>query len=110
MRRGGFDAWYQRITGTGCISKFMRRVLVGSAAAVLLIAVVAWVLGLTRNLCALLKRPHVLVDSRQMSEAEAEFVEKNATLNVAGPRARGWSEGYGFAVAVIARVISHGYD
>ncbi len=39
---------------------------------------------LTRNLCALLKRPYVLVDGRQISEAEAvaavvEFVEKRAT-------------------------------
>jgi len=37
---------------------------------------------LTRNLCALLKRPYVLVDARQMPEPEAvasvlEFVEKN---------------------------------
>jgi hypothetical protein len=62
---------------------------------------------LTRNLCALLKRPYALVDARETPEAEAvaavaEFVEKHAiqTLNVAGPRASGWPEGYSFAVAV----------
>jgi hypothetical protein len=67
---------------------------------------------LTRNLCALLKRPYVLVDARQMSESEAvaavaEFVEKNGiqTLNVAGPRLSGWAEGYAFALAVIGGVI-----
>jgi hypothetical protein len=49
---------------------------------------------LTRNLSALLKRPYVLVDARQMSESEAvaavaEFVEQTEIriLNVAGPRA-----------------------
>jgi fermentation-respiration switch protein FrsA (DUF1100 family) len=47
MRRGTFGDSWPCITGTGCISKFMRRVLVGSAAAVFLIAVVAWVLGST---------------------------------------------------------------
>jgi hypothetical protein len=41
---------------------------------------------LTRNLCALLKRPYVLVDARQMSESEAVaavvgFVEKNANTD-----------------------------
>jgi hypothetical protein len=68
---------------------------------------------LTRNLCALLKRPYVLVDARQMSEAEAvavvvEFVEKNGiqTLNVAGPRLSGWPDGYGFALAVVSGVLA----
>ena len=67
---------------------------------------------LTRNLCALLKRPYVLVDGRQISEAEAvaavvEFVEKNGiqTLNVAGPRASGWPAGYKFALTVVGGVI-----
>jgi len=67
---------------------------------------------LTRNLCALLKRPYVLVDGRQISEAEAvaavvEFVEKNGiqTLNVAGPRASGWPPGYKFALTVVGGVI-----
>jgi Circularly permutated YpsA SLOG family len=68
---------------------------------------------LTRNLCALLKRPYVLIDARQVSEEEAvaavaEFVEKNGiqTLNVAGPRASGWAEGYGFAIAVVRGVLA----
>jgi hypothetical protein len=69
---------------------------------------------LTRNLCALLKRPYVLVDARQVSESESEavaavagFVETNGiqTLNVAGPRLSGWAEGYAFALAVIGGVI-----
>jgi hypothetical protein len=70
---------------------------------------------LTRNLCALLKRPYVLVDARQMSESEGvaaviAFVEKHVirTLNVAGPRASGWKEGYAFSLAVVGGVIARG--
>jgi hypothetical protein len=72
---------------------------------------------LTRNLCALLKRPYVLVDARQVSESEAVaavvgFVEKNGiqTLNVAGPRASGWKEGYAYSMAVIEQVIVRGLE
>jgi hypothetical protein len=53
---------------------------------------------LTRNLCALLKRPYVLINVSETPEpAEASgkisrFIEENkiATSNVAGPRASGW--------------------
>jgi hypothetical protein len=67
---------------------------------------------LTRNLCALLKRPYVLVDARELGEAEAVaavtgFVEKNEIriLNVAGPRLSGWAAGYAFSLAVVGGVI-----
>jgi hypothetical protein len=70
---------------------------------------------LTRNLCALLKRPYVLVDARKLSGSEAVaavvgFVEKNGiqTLNVAGPRLSGWTAGYEFALAVVSGVIENG--
>jgi hypothetical protein len=72
---------------------------------------------LTRNLCALLKRPYVLVDARQMAESEGvaaviEFVGQNGiqTLNVAGPRASGWKEGYAFSLAVVSGVIEKSVD
>jgi hypothetical protein len=65
----------------------------------------------------LLKRPYVLVDARQMSEAEgiaavAGFVEKNEIriLNVAGPRASGWAEGYAFSLAVVGGVIGNAHE
>jgi Circularly permutated YpsA SLOG family len=67
---------------------------------------------LTRNLCALEKKPYVLLDARKMMVAEAveavvRFVEDHGirTLNVAGPRLSGWAEGYGFALSVMAEVI-----
>ena len=70
---------------------------------------------LTRNLCALLKRPYLLVDARQRSVAQAvaavaEFVEQHAIriLNVAGPRASGWPDGYDFARTVVGQVVQIG--
>jgi hypothetical protein len=68
---------------------------------------------LTRNLCALMKRPYILVDARKTpdpdtaAEAVATFVEDNGiqALNVAGPRASGWEAGYRFALDVITGVI-----
>jgi Circularly permutated YpsA SLOG family len=70
---------------------------------------------LTRNLCALLKRPYILIDARRVSEAEAveavvKFVEDNEvqTLNVAGPRESGWAQGYAYALGVVGEVIKKG--
>jgi predicted Rossmann fold nucleotide-binding protein DprA/Smf involved in DNA uptake len=68
---------------------------------------------LTRNLCALLKRPYILINARETpdfiaaAEAVLKFIEDNQieTLNVAGPRASGWTDGYRFALAVIGQVI-----
>jgi hypothetical protein len=68
---------------------------------------------LTRNLCALLKRPYILINAADTPEpivgAEkiARFIEENTieTLNVAGPRLSGWAAGYRFALDVVGRVI-----
>jgi hypothetical protein len=68
---------------------------------------------LTRNLCALLKRPYILIDARRVSvdeavESVAKFVKENEirTLNVAGPRVSGWAAGYAYALDVTSRVIA----
>jgi hypothetical protein len=69
---------------------------------------------LTRNLCALLNRPYVLIDARETPDsgvaaaAVLKFIERNKieTLNVAGPRASGWADGYPFALDVIGGVIA----
>jgi len=68
---------------------------------------------LTRDLCELVNRPCILVSVRETpdpnaaAEAVLKFIEDNniATLNVAGPRASGWTEGYAFSLAVISQVI-----
>ncbi len=56
---------------------------------------------LTRNLCALLNRPYILISARETpdpviaAEVVLKFVKDNGieTLNVAGPRARGQAGG-----------------
>lgn len=83
---------------------------------------------LTRNLCALLKRPYILINAAEMLDSSAmsltprscsgppfveaaekivKFIEENEieVLNVAGPRASGWARGYGFAWAMIREVL-----
>jgi Circularly permutated YpsA SLOG family len=68
---------------------------------------------LTRNLCALEKKPYLLLDARQFppaaaAQAVSKFIEESAiqTLNVAGPRLSGWAGGYAFALAVMSQAIS----
>jgi Circularly permutated YpsA SLOG family len=68
---------------------------------------------LTRNLCALLKRPYILIDAGRVSVDEAvesilKFVEEHEirTLNVAGPRLSGWAAGYAYALRVVGEVIA----
>jgi len=64
-----------------------------------------------------LKRPYILINAREApdplvaAELLGEFIEGNniQTLNVAGPRARGWKEGYVFALAVIREVLLRSY-
>jgi Circularly permutated YpsA SLOG family len=69
---------------------------------------------LTRNLCALEKKPYVLIDARQLSGDEAAaavvtFIDENEirVLNVSGPRASGWADGYSFSLAVISGLLAH---
>jgi Circularly permutated YpsA SLOG family len=69
---------------------------------------------LTRNLCALLNRPYVLVNAREIPDTIAaavvvsKFIERNkiAILNVSGPRETRWSAGYVFSFAVLREVIT----
>jgi hypothetical protein len=68
---------------------------------------------LTRNLCALLKRPYLLINASETPDPKdaaamiIKFMEENKieTLNVAGLRASGWGEGYRFALDVVNGVI-----
>jgi hypothetical protein len=68
---------------------------------------------LTRNLCALLNRPYILIDVRETPDpgtaaaAVSRFIERSRikVLNVAGPRLSGWPAGYAFSLSVVAEVI-----
>jgi hypothetical protein len=72
---------------------------------------------LTRNLCALLSRPYILIDVRETPDpitaaaAVLRFIERSriGVLNVAGPRLSGWHEGYEFSLAVVGEVIAASY-
>jgi Circularly permutated YpsA SLOG family len=73
---------------------------------------------LTRNLCALLKRPYILINARETpdptvaAERIVKFIEYDAikVLNVAGPRQSGWAGGYAFSLKVIGQVIERAAD
>src|SRR5690242_18785111 len=67
---------------------------------------------LTANCCEQMAKPRLLIDRRQLaaSAAAAElgrFVRQNQieVLNVAGPRASQWPEGYQFAVATLSEFL-----
>jgi hypothetical protein len=69
---------------------------------------------LARNLCALEKKPYILINAREVPEPGSavamigQFIAENRVqvLNVSGPRATRWLEGYGFALAVVGDLIS----
>jgi hypothetical protein len=68
---------------------------------------------LTRNLCVREKKPLIALDAKQLTalrtaDAIVRFLEEQAigVLNVAGPRASGWPQGYAFSLRVIGEVIS----
>jgi hypothetical protein len=68
---------------------------------------------LTRDLCELLSRPCILISARETPDpiaaaaAVLKFIKSNniETLNVAGPRASAWADGYAFALGVVGQVI-----
>jgi hypothetical protein len=68
---------------------------------------------LTRDLCIREKKPFIVLDAVQISTERAtsavlRFIEENEIeiLNVGGPRASGWPEGYQFALALVGGVIA----
>jgi hypothetical protein len=67
---------------------------------------------LTRDFCQREKKPFVVVDAATVSLAEAvetvgQFVltHRVAVLNVAGPRASGWTDGHAFTRELVCGVI-----
>ena len=67
---------------------------------------------LTLNLCKREGKPHVVIDAGKTSELEAaaeiaRFVDEHdiLVLNVAGPRASGWKQGYRYVVETVGELI-----
>jgi hypothetical protein len=72
---------------------------------------------LARDMCIREKKPFIVLDAMQISvdravKAIVRFIDENEiqTMNVAGPRASGWPEGYGFAIAVVGGVIGNAHE
>jgi hypothetical protein len=68
---------------------------------------------LTVNLCKREGRPHLVIDASKVSVVEAaaeiaRFVEEHdiKVLNVAGPRASGWADGYRYAVETLRELLT----
>jgi hypothetical protein len=69
----------------------------------------------TRDMCIRERKPFIVLDATQITAERAvraviRFIDENEiqTMNVAGPRASGWPEGYQFAMTVVAGVIRGG--
>jgi hypothetical protein len=67
----------------------------------------------TRNLCVREKRLFVVLDAKELTalraaDAIVRFLDEHAieVLNVAGPRASGWPQGYAFSLRVMGEVIA----
>jgi hypothetical protein len=100
------------LPGGGYRQRTLKNVQDSDGTAILFSASLQGGTKLTRDLCIREKKPFVVLDATQISESRAaavivRFVEENEIqmLNVAGPRASGWGEGYAFAVAVVGAAI-----
>jgi len=68
---------------------------------------------LTRDMCIREKKPFVVLDATQIVESRAvaailRFIAEHEirVLNVAGPRASDWEQGYRFSLSVLGAVIA----
>ena len=100
------------LSATGSRQRTLKNVQESDGTAILFNLTLTGVTKLTRDLCIHEKKPFIVLDASQISPDRAvtaiqRFIEENeiSVLNVAGPRARGWSEGYQFALAVVGGVI-----
>ena len=67
----------------------------------------------THDVCRRERKPYIILDATRITESAAaaaivRFIEEHEikVLNVAGPRASRWAEGYEFSLAVIGGVIA----
>jgi hypothetical protein len=101
------------LTEGGYRARILKNVHDGDGTAILFKQPLTGGTKLTRDLCIREKKPFIVLDATQISEARASaaifrFIQENeiAILNVAGPRLSGWPQGYDFALAVIGGVIA----
>jgi len=99
----------------GSRQRILKNVQAGDGTAILFHRELSGGTKLTRDLCIREKKPFIVLDAAQISTERARwailrFIEEHEieTLNVAGPRASGWPEGYDFALTVIGEAIKAG--
>jgi hypothetical protein len=92
--------------------RVLKNVQTGDGTAILFNQTLSGGTKLTRDLCIREKKPFIVLDATQITveravKAVLRFIGEHeiSTLNVAGPRASGWPEGYQFALAVVSGVI-----
>ena len=99
---------------TGYRPRILKNVQASDATAILFSQSLTGGTKLTRDMCIHERKPFIVLDAMQISVGRAanailRFIGENEIqiMNVAGPRASGWAEGYAFALAVVGGVISH---
>jgi hypothetical protein len=100
------------LVGGGYRERTRQNVIDSDGTAILFNGVLSGGTLLTVNLCKREGPPRVVIDAtkRSASEAAAEiarFVEEHEikVLNIAGPRASGWADGYRYAVETVGKLI-----
>ncbi|MGO8976015.1 MAG: YpsA SLOG family protein [Steroidobacteraceae bacterium] len=101
------------LAGGGSRQRTLKNVQESDGTAILFHESLAGGTKLTRDLCIREKKPFVVLDATQISEPRAaaailRFVDEHEiqVLNVAGPRASTWVQGYEFSLSVLSAVIA----
>jgi Circularly permutated YpsA SLOG family len=100
------------LMGGGYRQPTLRNVLDSDGTAILFCESLSGGTLYTHDVCRRERRPYIVLDATRISVAGAaaaivRFVEEHEikVLNVAGPRLSKWTEGYGFALAVVGELI-----
>jgi hypothetical protein len=101
------------LQGGGSRQRTLKNVQDSDGTAILFHAALAGGSKTARDFCIHEKKPFVVLDATQIVESRAiaailRFIDEHEiqVLNVAGPRASHWPQGYGFSLSVIGSVIA----
>jgi hypothetical protein len=105
------------LVGGGSRQRTLKNVQDSDGTAILFQGSLAGGTKLTRDLCIREKKPFVVLDATQIAETRAaaailRFIDEYEiqVLNVAGPRASTWLQGYEFSLSVLGAVIASSKD
>ena len=102
------------LSGSGYRQRTLKNVQDSDGTLILMAGALTGGTKLTRDFCRRERKPHHVVDAAQVPVPEAidgvgSFIVQHSirVLNVAGPRASGWSEGHQFAFDIICGVVQY---